>query len=375
MRRAVLGLVLLELAACPAPGDVTPMIHVDPRAAQRLAWFGGPAPVEAPLVATPARAHAMKDGEELGGPGATGRPGDWLLENAQVVFVIAGIRPAVGDAGAAGSDGNVIDAADARLRQDELGQVVATFGGSGPEVVYGSLRSAADADESAWIEVSGLRLGQAALALTTRYTLHAPDRAMLLETTLENTGDVPIVVAVLGDAVDWGVATTVAPGEARGFRGPSSGAYVGAVGAVASYALTSAEARIDAVSGRSWTQTAQQKNVVLAAHARTAYARILVVGARADTASLAGELALAAGQAVGEVKVTVPGSAPGTTLLLTPEGTGAPLTLVQPFAATLPEGRYWIAPLEGQHPVGPLDVKAGRTATATVESPGAVLAP
>jgi len=120
----------------------------------------------------------------------------------------------------------------------------------------------------------------------------------------------------------------------------------------ASYALTSTAGSIEAVSGTSWTETAQRKKVALAAHERTTYARVLVVGARADTASLVGEPALAAGLPVGEVNVTVPGAVTGTMLLLTPEGSSQPITVVQPFEAVLPEDRYWVAPLEGRRPSG-----------------------
>jgi hypothetical protein len=396
-RAPVAWVAVLVVAGCPAPSDVTPIIHVDPRAAQRLAWFGGRVPVEEPAAALapqspaaaqamkePARVHAMKEGEPLGGPGATGRPGDWVLENAEVVFVVGQVG---GDAGPTEGAGNVIDAADARVRKDDLGHVVPAFGATPPESVYTSLRSGTDADGSAWIEVSGRGTSQATpqsssgaaapLALTTRYTLHAPDRALLLETTLENTGEAPIDLAAVGDAVEWGAAEKVAPGAARGFVGPSSGAYIGAVGVDASYALTSTDGSIEAVSGTSWTRTVQRKKVSLAAHERTAVARVLIVGARADTTSLVGELALVAGLPVGELEVTVPGAAAGTTLLLTPQGSTQALTLVRPFEAMLPEGRYWLTWASvadgGQPPSGPLalDVKAGRVAKATVDTAGA----
>ena len=38
-----------------------------------------------------ARVHPLRAGEQLGGPNATGRPGDWLLENGEVAFVIDGL--------------------------------------------------------------------------------------------------------------------------------------------------------------------------------------------------------------------------------------------------------------------------------------------
>jgi hypothetical protein len=365
------GLALLVLGACPAPRDVTPMIHVDPRAAQRLGWFGKqPTPVDEPVAPPSARVHAMRGGEQLGGPAATGRPGDLVLENAEVAFVVGQVGVGVG-AGSAESGGNVLDAADAHTRQDELAEVrvsfgAAPFGATQADVAYRGLRSGAEPDGSAWIEASGRGTDQSTLWVTTRYTLQAPDRALLVETTLENTGEATIELASLGDDFAWDASETVAPGRPRGFAGPSSGPYVGAVGRAVSYALTSTEGSVEAVSGRSWTRTAQRKKVTLGPRGRTTYARVLLVGERGDTASLVGELALAAGLPVGELKVAVPDAAPGLTLVLTSQGSSEPVTMVEPFEATLPAGRYWIAPREGTTPIGPLDVRADRAATATM---------
>ncbi|HEY3818705.1 MAG TPA: hypothetical protein VGL81_16150 [Polyangiaceae bacterium] len=356
MRRALASFALLALSACPAPADVTPVIHVDPRAAQRLAWFGKAPPADdppaepAPAPATaPARVHAMKDGEALGGPAATGRPGDLLLENAEVVFVVSGCR--------------LVDAADAQARKDELGQMAPRPGAEASGGACEAPRSGTDADGSAWIET---RARAGTLALTTRYLLNPPDRALLVETTVENTGDAAETLASLGDVVEWGGTERVAPGKPRGFAGATSGAYVGAVGRFVSYAVTSTEGDIDAVSRGSSTETTVRAKVPLAAHASTHYERVFLVGARPDTASLVGELALAAGQAVGEVKLTVPGGAGGATVELTPDGSTEAITLASPFEAVLPLGRYWITPRRGGAPIGPLDVKANGVAEAAV---------
>jgi hypothetical protein len=367
-RLTVTLLPLLALAGCPSPSDITPVIHVDPRAAQRLQWLADPvaaAEAEEPAPATAARVHAMKEGEQLGGPGATGRPGDLLLENAEVAFVVG----QVGGAGPAERGGSVLDAADATTRKDELGQVVASFGAPSPAVEYRWLRSGAEGDGSAWIEVVGRGASLAALVVTTRYTLHGPDRALLIETTVENPGDVAVELPAVGDAVEWGTAERVADGEARGFAGPSSGVYIGAVGRAVSYALTSTDGSITATSGGSWSRTTQRTKVTLAGHDRTQYARVLLVGQRGDTASLVGELAMAAGQTVGAVKLTVPGAAPGATVSLVADGSTQPITLVDPFEAMLPEGRYWITAPDGHRATAPLDVKGSGTAAATVAPP------
>jgi hypothetical protein len=364
MRRALAPLILVALSACAAPAEVIPIIHVDPRAAQRLAWFGKTPPAEdLPAPPPSARVHVMKDGEQLGGPGATGRPGDLVLENAEVVFVVdqRGTR-----VGLPGSGGDLIDAADAHARKDELGHMRPRLGGTPAGGVCESIRTGTEADGSAWIEARGRGAADSKLAVTTRYTLHAPDRALLVDTAVENTGDAAAVLASLGDVVEWEGTERVAPGKPRGFAGPTSGSYVGAVGRFVSYAVTSTDGDIGAVSGASWTETAVREKVLLAAHETTHYERVFLVGARPDTASLVGELALAAGQPVGEVKLTVAGGGMATTIELTPDGSTEAITMASPFEAVLPLGRYWITSRVGSTPLGPLDVKADGVAEAAV---------
>jgi hypothetical protein len=307
MRCSRLSLGLLAVLACGPPRDVTPQIRVDPAAAKRLDWLAQAAP-KAPQVA-PARVHAMKPGEELGGPNAIGHPGDLLLENDEVVFVVDRLGSS---SGFAESGGNVVDAADAHLRKDELGQQFTYFGKFPRQGVYDSLTSGTSADGSAWIEARGRELYEPKLVVTTRYTLHAPDRALLLETTLENTGAAPIDGLSLGDAIQWGGAEKIAPGKRRGFKGPSSGPYVGGVGRFTSYAITSTDGDIAGTSGSTWTDTAQRTGVSLGPGQKASYARVLLVGERPDTASLVSELARSAGQPVGALDVRlVPGEGEG----------------------------------------------------------------
>jgi hypothetical protein len=364
MRRAILSLACLAVAACPAPSDITPLIHVDPRAAQRLDWLAKLAPSAEPAAAAVARVHVMKDGEQLGGPNAVGRPGDLLLENAEVVFVIDQLGSS---AGFAESGGNLVDAADAKTRKDELGQMFSYFGTFPRQGVYETLSTGAEADGRAWVEAKGKELYEPKLAVTTRYTLEGPDRALLVETTLENTGDTPIALPSLGDAVQWGAAEKVAPGKTRGFKGPASGAYVGGVGRFVSYALTSTEGAIDSVSGSSWTDTAQRKDVKLGPHETTDYARVLIVGERPDTSSLVGELALAAGQPVGSLRVVPAAVATGARVLLLAEGSTEPMTLASPFAANVPLGRYTVS-----IPGAPASAKVEVTAKGEASVPLAV---
>ncbi len=314
MRHALGVHALLGLSvgvACGAPRDVTPQIRVAPGAAGRLNWLAKPASTSP--KAAPARVHVMREGEELGGPNAIGRPGDVLLENDEVVFVVDRIGSS---SGFAESGGNVVDAADALARKDELGQQFTYFGKFPRQGVYTTLASGTGADGSAWVEAKGRELYEPGLAVTTRYTLHPPDRALVLETTLENTGPAPVSGLTLGDAIQWGGAEKIAPGKARGFKGPSSGPYVGAVGRFTSYAITSTDGAIDGTSGSTWTDTtqrdaAQRRDIALAPGESTKYTRLLIVGERPDSASLVSELTRSADQPVGAVDIRlVPADAP-----------------------------------------------------------------
>jgi hypothetical protein len=356
MRPALAGLTLLALSGCPGHGDVTPLLPVHPHPGIFEAVLGDRA-------AARARVHVMRDGEQLGGPSAVGRPGDLVIENDEVVFVVDQLGSS---AGFAESGGNLVDAADARVRKDELGQMFTFLGKFPRQGLYDTLTSGVADDGSAWIEARGHELYEPKLLVTTRYTLHPPDRALLVETTLVNSGEALIELASLGDAIQWGGAEKVAPGQPLGFRGASSGPYVGGVGRFVSYAMTSTEGAIDGFSGSSWTDTAVRKDPKLPPAARATYARVFLVGERPDTTSLVGELALAAGRPVGDVQVRVAGAlATGEVLQLVPDGSREVLTLAPPFEARVPVGRYWVAAAATPAArVGPIDVKAAARALA-----------
>lgn len=345
---------------------MTPAIHVDPRAAGRLDWLAKPAASAAAADAHAARVHVMKDGEQLGGPNAIGRPGDLILENDEVVFVLDQLGSS---SGFAESGGNLVDAADAHVRKDELGQMFTYFGTFPRQGVYDRVTSGTAGDGSAWVEASGKELYEDHVTVMTRYTLHAPDRALLVETRVENTGDAPVVLPALGDAIQWGGAEKVAPGKPHGFKGPSSGPYIGGVGRFVSYAVTSTDGAVDAVNGSSWSDTMLRKSVPLAPHGHADYARVFVVGQRPDTAALVSELSLAAGQPVGtlHVRLSAP-PPPGFAVHLTPAGGTEALTLAAPFEATLPVGAYSVGlpSAAGGGDVGSVQVRAGADAAIDV---------
>jgi hypothetical protein len=382
-KRVLLFLVCVALGACPAPRDRTPQIRVAPGAAARYAnLLDRSSSATASHTASSgasARVHVMRSGEELGGPNAIGRPGDLVLENDEVAFVIdqLGSSP-----GFAESGGNLVDAADARARKDELGQVFTYFGAFPRQGVYDALSSGAGPEGSAWVEARGKELREPRLVVTTRHSLQAHDRALLMQTSIENTGDSPIVLPSLGDAIQWGGAEKVAPGKPIGFKGGSSGPYIGGVGRFTSYAVTSTEGAIDGTSGSGWTDTAQRRQVTLGPHEKASFERIFVVGERPDTSSLVGELALAAGAKCGSLEVTLPDPATlatGAVVTLLVDGSRETLTVAAPFVATLPVGRYSVLPMAGTSsipaassvPLAPIEIRAAEQSHVDLPAPHA----
>lgn len=296
---------IVLVAACPKPSDGDPQIAVTPGAAGRISLVGSRAGKT--TVGQPsgrARAHTMdaSPASRLGGPNATGKTGDWVLENDEVVFVIDALG---GGGGFAESGGNLIDAADAKLRKDELGQVFTYFGVFPRQAVYGSMTGREEADGTAVVEVKGKELWEPAIEVTTEYRLSGSDRALLLRSTLKNTGTQALVVPGLGDAIVWGATEKVAPGKSVGFKGTSKGPYIGGVGRATSYAITSTEGEISAISGTAWTDTEQRKNVPLPAGQSVTYERVFAVGERGDVASIVSELTKASGGDLGVVSIKI----------------------------------------------------------------------
>lgn len=300
----------LALAACPQPTDGDPQIPISPGVEgrmKRMAGRGAPIAPIAPTRPQPsagarAHAHPMKAGEQLGGPNATGKVGDWILENDEVSFVIDALG---GGGGFAESGGNLVDAADARVRKDELGQLFTYFGAFPRQGVYTSIDASDLPDGGAVITARGRELYDASIEVETEYRLAGGDRALLVTTTLKNGGRAAVVLPAVGDAVQWGGTEKVAPGKAVGFKGPSRGPFIGGIGRFTSYALTTPEGEIAAMSGGAWTDTEQQKNVAIAAGASVTYARVFAVGERADVASIVAELTKAAEGAVGAVEIAL----------------------------------------------------------------------
>lgn len=371
MGRTLVVLVLgasLGLVACPKPTDGEPQIAISAGAAQRMNLIPSRAMKARAKAGAPANANAkaharpMRAGEHLVGPNATGKAGDWVLENEEVVFVIDGLG---GGGGFAESGGNLVDAADAKTRKDELGQLFTYFGIFPRQGVYTTIDASNPTTGEALVVAKGRELYDPSLEVETEYRLGASDRALLITTTVKNTSKADVVLPAIGDAIQWGGVEKLAPGKAVGFTGPSSGPFIGAVGRFTSYAITTPDGEIAAISGHAWTDTEQKKNVTIAAGATEIYARVFAVGERADVASIVSELTKASDGELGAVELSladatgkaVRAAAGSKVVISTPAGNEV-MSIVAAsddatFGGELPPGRWLVsyAPSVGRRAV------------------------
>jgi hypothetical protein len=236
----------------------------------------------------PASVRRIASGDNrIGGPLAIGREGDYVLENAEVAFVINQLGRGFGFSE---SGGNIIDAADARARSDELGSLFTYFGEFPRQALYEGLRFGAEKDGTAWIEVKGRELYEEKLIVTTRYTLGPLDRAVVIATSLENRGVKPIGPIDLGDAVQWGAAEKLAPGKAPGFRGDYTGAYLGGVGRSVAYLLAPVkDGEVFAKNGTAWSNLSYERGVRIQPGEKVRYERVFAVAPRGDSVGVATE--------------------------------------------------------------------------------------
>lgn len=318
----------------------------------------------------------MRAGEELGGPAAAGKPGDLVLENDEVAFVIAA-------PGAVGG-GDLVDAADARARVDELDRfAVAVAVGAGAVgagrggVAYERAASRVGPEGGAEVDLEGRLVDAPAAIVRTRYALAASDRALLVETAIENRGAATIAALTVGDRASFGHARPFAPGKAPGFVGAARAPFVGAVGGRTSYALAMTDGDVDATLAADAIETTALRGATLAPGANVQVARVVVVGARPDTASVVAELTKSAGQPVGAlaVEIAAPPAADGGA----PTAPGAWVALgrngVDVLTVALPPATAGAARVVVEVPPGPWDVAYVAAGGARGPAARAIVAP
>ena len=251
--------------------------------------------------------------DALAGPLAAGRVGDLVIENGEIAVVIDQLGRGNGFAE---SGGNIVDAADARARRDELGQIFTYFGVFPRQAVYDALDSGVDVRGTAWIEARGHELYEDHLRVTTRYELAPGQRALLIQTTLVNETSAPVTGLELGDVIQWGSAEKFAMGKEPGLLGIQAlspgdytGPWIAAAGRSAAYAILDADPRatagLTAKNGTAWSNISFVRGVAIAPGARASYARVLVVAPRGDTLGAATEVFYLRGGAPGGLEIAL----------------------------------------------------------------------
>ncbi|AUX46718.1 hypothetical protein SOCE26_082270 [Sorangium cellulosum] len=347
-RAAYVGLAALSLAASTcAPPLQNGSVVVSSGAAERLGMLcrwghgGGEQGELCPAAegaARPARVRRITaPADALTGPLAVGRPGDYVLENDEIAVVVEQLGPGTG---LAESGGHLIDAADARARRDELGQLVPRLGAPPRQVIYRDITTGAGEGGAAWIEargeVRGRELAGGALSVTTRYTLGPRDRAVVLTTSLRNDGDRPVEALDLGDVVHWGGAEHVAPGMGPGLRGEHEAPYVAGIGSDVAYVLAPTDgATMRTRSGAGFSDATFARQAALPPGGRVEYQRLLAVAPRGDSLAAATELFFLAG------------GAPGGVALELVDARGAPLRPIAGKATLTPIAEEGAAPATG----------------------------
>jgi hypothetical protein len=206
-------------------------------------------------------------------------------------------------------------------------------------------------DGSATVTVSGHDPANALLHATTTLKLARGDRAVLVSTTLENTGAAAAPAMDVRDRVTWAGARPFVPGrtrastaaDAREFSGP----YVGGISESDSVAFTTTDGEIKATLDKEQARLHVSEGLALGARSQKSFDRVLVVGERPDSSSVVTELMRASGLGLGTVHVEILESdgRPPPYELVVRSGAADALTVVLPRAAfdvELPEGAFTV---------------------------------
>ena len=234
-----------------------------------------------------------------GGSAAAGQVGDILLSNDAVSFVISSLAHPFGYAD---SGGNIIDAVSAG-GSDAFGQLYTYFDADWPrQAVYTQLLIIDDGTGGgpAQVWAEGVDSSDSELAVVTRYFLADGATQVEIQTTLTNTGNSAINDFEVGDAFEWGVCSTFAPGYGFAVSGTTTGPWLAGAYDTLAYGYFGEGQQIWGPHGNGWSDISVEA-VDLAAHGgHDTVTRYLSVG-DAGVASVSDAAHAAAGASIGTV--------------------------------------------------------------------------
>jgi hypothetical protein len=226
--------------------------------------------------------------QQIPGSTAQGRVGDWLLANDFVRVVLDDIA---NPHGFANTGGNIIDAATA-TGEDRFASMFTMFDNRfGRQANYDTLTvvDAGGGPATAHIRVSGVDSSDASIVVVTDYTLGPDDRFVKIVTTLTNTGSAAVAQLQVGDANQWGLTDSFAPGWNNNNRNVAGDGYdIGGVtlnapwvagnGQGSSYGVTVRSGTLEVSNGSTWSDTNVTYLDLAASGGTGSYERYYLVG-------------------------------------------------------------------------------------------------
>jgi hypothetical protein len=221
------------------------------RLAALAAALAVPSPSGAPTHRAPEAVVVTDPSDLLAGPAAEGRAGDILIANDEVAFIVSAADHVQGNSV---TGGHVLDAASAPAWSDELGNCITLLEAWPRQAAYDTVRVVSDGSggEAAVLAV-GHDSANAAVSVTTRYSLRAGERFLTAETEIVN-GGLPLAAYSAGDAIAWGNALHFLPGYGFDVGWTESiTEWLGGKGAETCYGYTVAAGLFPAAHGSTWS--------------------------------------------------------------------------------------------------------------------------
>lgn len=260
---------------------------------------------------------AERAGDLTAGPNASGRLGDWVIDNGLVRAVIQGLP---GGSAFALSGGSIIDFVtvdgEGHRGRDELGQVFTLLGEFPRQLVFDRVTASRDRDHGATLTFAGSDPRTPGLVGETRYKLLPNRRYLYIQTTLTHGGNTPTTVR-LADAIQWGSADHWLQGYGFDVPRQTTTAWLSGVGALRAYAYVSDDFHsLSGPNGGAWSNPSRA-SVTLSPGGTVTWSRRLSVADRPSVADalMATEMPLPSNAVV--VTATGPdGPAPGVQVQL-----------------------------------------------------------
>ena len=225
-------------------------------------------------------AAARRAGESdlIPGLAASGRAGDYVLENELIRVIVSDIPNA---SGGGKSGGNIVDACDRRTNVDGLNGLFTYFDDTFPrQAVYGRLAvvEPGGAGRSAAIRVEGRDSMDVGIRVVTVYSLDPGARFVKIRTTVTNATPAALAKFDLGDAIQWGLAEHFAPGIGHELAGRRPKVmWLGSTGVRESYGVVAKVGRMATRHGKSWSDVIVEAPDILPGRSAS-YTRYFVVG-------------------------------------------------------------------------------------------------